>query len=146
MVAPVTRRMLRMERAATLGGILTHDAMIIVLDNMSVWDVVPLRAVSKGLRDSPTVRDRIMWSWKDAKSNVYERPYPFSFIHLETKKGMFKKMIILGRVLFGKSYYYWQTRLDVFTSEEAEADKAGSEELPVLSSAVKYTPNAPKIR
>lgn len=129
-----------------LSGILAHDAMIIVLENMSVWDVVPLRAVSKGLRDSPTVRDRVMCSWKDAKANVYERPYPFSFVHLETKKGMFKKMIILGRVLFGKSYYYWETHLACFTSEEEDADQAESERVPVLTSAVKHDPNAPRVR
>lgn len=126
--------MLRIQRAETLGGILTHDAMKVVLDHMSVWDTVLLRAVSKELHDSLLLRHHVMCSWKNAKNNVQERAFPFLFVCRETKKGTFKKMILLGRILFGKNYYYWHKNLDMLTSE-ADADNAQGE--PVLSSAIK---------
>ena len=43
----VTRRMRLMEGAATLGDILTHDAMDIVMEHLSLTDCLQLRAISK---------------------------------------------------------------------------------------------------
>ena len=58
----VTRRMRLMEGAATLGDILTHDAMDIVMEHLSLTDCIHLREVSKELRDSAIIVSRLNWT------------------------------------------------------------------------------------
>jgi hypothetical protein len=55
----VTRRMRLMEGAGTLGGVVTHDAMDVVMEHLSLTECFHLRAISKDVRDCAIVVVRL---------------------------------------------------------------------------------------